>query len=379
MNAHPVCRHHKRARSPQPSLTCIGSTAFAQPITDSAKRGGRPGARGRGLGLARRAWLAVMGLAVMGLALSTAATAAEPFVYLTNWYAQAEHGGFYQALATGLYAREGLDVRIKMGGPQINLLQMLVAGQADCAMGYDVQTLQAQEQGIHVVTVAAAFQKDPVVIIAHADVHHLEELRGHPILIGQAGLVTYWPWLKGRFGLSDEQMRPYTFSIQPFLADPKLAQQGYLTSEPYTIEHASGIAPSVFLLWDHGWPPYATTIVCTAQTVATKPRQVAAFVKASMLGWKSYLEGDPAPANALIKRDNPNMRDDLIAHAISVLKSQGVVMGGDAARMGIGIVTPTRVKQTYDMMVANHLLDPKKVDWHTAFTTQFVQDLKVLP
>ena len=308
-----------------------------------------------------------------------AAHGAEKFTYLTNWYAEAEHGGFYQAQATGLYKQAGLDVTIKMGGPQVNMLQLMMAGQADCIMGFDVQTIQAWQQGIDAVTVAAAFQKDPVVLIAHPDVKQFTELKAKTLLVGSAGMVTYWPWLKTKFGFSDKQMRPYNFNIQPFLADKNTAQQGYLASEPFSIEKEGHIKPSVFMLADQGWPPYATTIVCSRKTLNARPQAVAAFVKASMQGWKSYLSADPSPGNALIKKDNPNMTDDLLAYGIRTLKATGTVMGGDAATMGIGTITEARMKQTYDMLVAHKLLDPKKVSLQNTFTTEFIQNAKVMP
>jgi len=317
--------------------------------------------------------------AIGALTVSQTALAADKFTYVTNWYAQAEHGGFYQAQATGLYAKAGLDVTIKMGGPQVNLMQLMLAGQADCIMGYDVQTIQAWEKGIQAVTVAAAFQKDPAVIIAHPDVTRFEQLKTRTLLIGSAGLITYWPWLKTKYGFTDAQVRPYNFSIQPFLADKQIAQQGYLASEPYSIEKVTQIKPTVFMLSDLGWPPYATTIVCTTETVKKRPKQVAAFVSASMAGWKSYLGANPSPGNALIKLDNPNMTDDLIANGIAKLKAYGVVTGGDAARLGIGIVTDERMKQIYDLLVQHKLLDPSKVDIKKTYTTQFVKDLKVMP
>lgn len=308
-----------------------------------------------------------------------AAHGAEKFTYLTNWYAEAEHGGFYQAQATGLYKQAGLDVTIKMGGPQVNMLQLMMAGQADCIMGFDVQTIQAWQQGIDAVTVAAAFQKDPVVLIARPEVKQFTDLKTKTLLVGSAGMVTYWPWLKSKFGFSDKQMRPYNFNIQPFLADKNTAQQGYLASEPFSIEKEGHFKPSVFMLADQGWPPYATTIVCSRKTLNARPQAVAAFVKASMQGWKSYLSADPNPANALIKKDNPNMTDDLLAFGIRTLKATGTVMGGDAATMGIGTITEARMKQTYDMLVAHKLLDPKKVSLKNTFTTEFIQNVKVMP
>jgi len=315
----------------------------------------------------------------LSLLVAAPALASERFVYLTDWYAQAEHGGFYQAQATGLYARAGLDVTLKMGGPQVNLMQLLVAGQADCIMGFDSQTIKAWEQGIPAVNVAAFAQKDPAVIIAHPHVKRIEDLKGKTLLVGQVGQVTYWPWLKTRYGFSDAQLRPYTFNIQPFLASKDIAQQGYLSSEPYSIEKVAGFKPSVFLLADLGWPPYATTVVCLQQTLERKPKQVAAFVKATAQGWKSYLQGDPRPGNALIRKDNPNMSEDVIAQAIARMKSNGVVLGGDAVTLGIGTVTEARMKKTFDTLVEHKLVDPTKVDWRKTFNARFIQDARVLP
>jgi len=316
----------------------------------------------------------------LALGAAFAAQAQEKFTYLTNWYAQAEHGGFYQALATGLYKKEGLDVTIKMGGPQVNGMQLLAAGQTDCFMGYDVQTMKAWENGIATVTVAAAFQKDPQVLIGHPGVvNRLEDLKGKTILISSAANTTYWPWLMATYKLEPTQARPYTFNIQPFIADKNLVQQGYLSSEPYAIEKEAKFKPNVFLLADHGWPPYSTTIVCTEKTVKERPKAVAAFVKASMEGWKSYLEGDPSPANALIKKDNPNMTEDKIAVGIKLMNDNGLVFGGDAATMGAGIITDERMKKTYDMMVAMKLIDPAKVDLKKTYTTEFVKAIKVMP
>ena len=308
------------------------------------------------------------------------AQAPEKFSFLTNWFAQAEHGGFYQAQARGLYKAAGLDVTLRQGGPQVNGMQLLAAGRTDCFMGYDVQTFKAWEQGIPVVTVAAAFQKDAAVLIGHPGVvDKLEDLKGKTILVSAASQTSFWPWLKARYGLQDSQTRPYTFNIQPFVADKNVVQQGYLSSEPYAIEQEAKFKPNVFLLADYGWPPYSTTIVCMEKTVRERPQAVAAFVRASMEGWKSYLQGDPTAANAMIKRDNPAMTDDRIAVGIKLMKETGLVLGGDAATLGVGVITDARMKRTYDMLVAMKLLDASKVDLKRTYTTQFVKDIKVLP
>jgi NitT/TauT family transport system substrate-binding protein len=326
------------------------------------------------IGTTGKAWLMAC---VLTLAAGMAA-AQQPtkVVFITNWYAQAEHGGFYQAVAEGIYQRQGLDVEVKMGGPQINVLQLLLAGQADLVMGYDLQTIKAVEQGLPVVTVAATFQKDPAVLIAHPGVAALSDLKSRTLLIGQASETTFWPWLKAKYGFTDAQKRPYAFSVQQFLVDPNVAQQGYLTSEPFTIEKA-GIKPVVFLLADSGYPPYAQTVLVTATTQKDKPELIRKFVRASAEGWKSYLK-NPAPGNALIKKANPEMTEELMAFGVAKMKEYGLVTGGDAKTQGILSMTDNRWKQTFDFMVSAGLTRPD-VDYRKAYTLEFVKEIKVLP
>ncbi|MGU3627249.1 ABC transporter substrate-binding protein [Comamonas sp. C24C] len=316
--------------------------------------------------------------AMLACGLSGLGHAEEKFVYMTNWYAQAEHGGFYQAVATGLYKKHGLDVSIKMGGPQVNITQMMAAGQADCVMGSsDLQMVQMREGGVPVTTVAAVFQKDPQVLIAHEDVKRFEDLKGKTILIAASAQRGYWPWLKAKYGFTDSQTRPYTFNIQPFLVDKNSAQQGYLTSEPFAIQKA-GVRANTLMFSDQGFPAYATTISCMDKTVKERSKAVQAFVTASMEGWKSYL-ADPAPANALIKKDNPNMTDEQLAYSVGKLKEMNMVAGGDAAKLGIGVMTDARVKASYDFLVSARLIDPAKVKQADAYNLSLIQNIKVLP
>lgn len=315
---------------------------------------------------------------LIGVGAASTSHAQEKFTYLTNWYAQAEHGGFYQAVATGLYKKYGLDVIIKMGGPQVNIVQMMAAGQAECVMGSsDLQMIQMREGGVPVVNVAAVFQKDPQVLIAHEDVKTFEDLKGKTILIGSSAQRGYWPWLKAKYGFTDSQTRPYTFNIQPFVADKNVAQQGYLTSEPFAIAKA-GIKANTLMFSDQGFPAYATTISCMDKTLKNRSAAVGSFVKATMEGWKSYL-ADPSAGNALIKKDNPNMTDEQLTYSVAKLKEMDMVTGGDAATMGIGTMTDARAKASYDFLVEAKLLDPAKVKLADTYTTAFIKDVKVLP
>ncbi|MBI1397866.1 MAG: ABC transporter substrate-binding protein [Betaproteobacteria bacterium] len=323
----------------------------------------------------RRAALAALASAA-ALPARVLAEPPEKFVFLTNWYAEAEHGGYYQAIAEGTYRRHGLDVDVRMGGPQVNVMQLLLAGKADAVMGYDFQTISAVAQDLPVVTVGATFQKDPAAIIAHPDVHRFEDLRSRTLLIGQASETTFWPWIKKRYGFTDAQKRPYAYSVQQFLTDPNIAQQGYATSEPYSIEKA-GVKPVIFLLADLGYPPYAETIVTTRAVLGRRRDAMLRFLRATAEGWKSYL-ANPAPGNALIRKANPEIEEALLAFSVAKMKSFGLVTGGDAARRGILTMTDARWKQTFDFMAGAGLAAPS-TDYRRAYTLDLVEQVRVMP
>jgi len=325
--------------------------------------------------IVRRSLRAALGV-LAGLALTSATRADDKVVFTTNWFAEAEHGGFYQALAAGIYKKYGLDVSIKMGGPQVNSMQLLAAGQSDFIMGYDIQTMKSREQGIPAVTVGVSFQKDPQGMLTHEDVKGLDQLKNKTILIAGSAQTSYWPWLKTKYGLDDGMTRPYTFNVQPFMADRDVVQQGYVTSEPFAVEKAGGKC-NFFLFADFGYPPYAETMVTLQKLVDAHPDLVGKFVKASLEGWKSYMQ-NPAPANALIKKDNPSMTDDQLAYSLAKMKEYKLLNGGEAAKNGIGHMSEGRFQQTYELMVANKLLDPGKVDVKKTYTTRFMKDVKVL-
>lgn len=314
--------------------------------------------------------------AIAFAAAATLAHAQDKVTFLTSWYAQAEHGGYYQAIANGLYKKHGLDVTVKMGGPQVNAVQLLAAGQADFMMGKDLQTITALQSGVPLVTVAAVSQKEPQGMVTHPDVNTLADLKNKTILVATSGRTSWWPWLKAKYGFNDEQTRPYTSNMQPFFADKNTAQQGYPGSEPYTAEQA-GQKVKFFLFADEGYPPYGNTIVTMQSTVKQKPDVVQRFVRATLEGWKSYL-ADPAPGNALIKKDNPKMDDGTLAFAHRKLKELKFFDGGDAARLGAGTMTDARWQQTYDFMLTSEQIKPM-ANWKEAYTLQFVKDLKVMP
>jgi NitT/TauT family transport system substrate-binding protein len=310
-------------------------------------------------------------IGVAALLWAGSSMAADTIVLGTDWRAEAEHGGYYQALATGLYAKEGLNVTIRQGGPQVNHNQLLAAGRID----FDIAPnsfipLNFANEKIPVVAVAAVFQKDPAVLIAHPGQGNdsLAALKGKKIMISPDTRIGFWRFLRAKYGFSDDQIAPYTFNLAPFLADPKAIQQGYLSSEPFEIERA-GVKPVVMLLADSGYTSYASIIMTSRKLAAEKPDLVRKFIAASIAGWRSYLDGDPAPANALIKRDNPDMSDALLAFGRDQLKAHDII----GMREPIGAMADARWKAFFGVMAQDGLYPPS-LDYRTAYTTDFLPD-----
>jgi NitT/TauT family transport system substrate-binding protein len=294
--------------------------------------------------------------------------------FATNWVAEAEHGGFYQALADGTYRRYGLDVTIVPGGPQVNNRLLLPAGKIDFYMSANtLQSFDAVEQDIPTVAVASMFQKDPQVLIAHPDrgVNDLKDLKGRVLYVSKEGMASYFQWLKADYGMTDSQVRPYTFNPQPFLADRNSAMQGYVTSEPYAIGKETGVKPKVFLLADYGFSSYSTLIETRRDLVARKPDLVQRFVDASIIGWYNYIYHDNKPANDLIKRQNPEMTDDLLAYSVAQMRAYGIVDSGDAVVLGVGAMTDARVAGFFDEMVRAGVVKAA-LDYRKSYTLQFV-------
>jgi NitT/TauT family transport system substrate-binding protein len=308
------------------------------------------------------------------LALPLAASANDKVSFGLDWKAEAEYGGYYQAAATGIYAKHGLDVTVQQGGPQVNHTQLLLAGRLDfniCSNSF--LALNFVKENIPFRTVAAMFQKDPSVLIAHPGQGNdsFAALKGKPIMISADTRVGWWNFLKAKFGYTDAQIRPYTFNLAPFLADPKAIQQGFLGSEPFSIQQATGQMPVVLLVADGGFSGYASLIATSDKRIEQQPDLVKRFVDASIEGWYAYLYGDPAPGNALIKKDNPEMTDALIAYGRESMKSHGILTSGDAAAAGIGAMTAARWQAFYDATQSEGLY-PKGMDIAKAFTLDFV-------
>ena len=317
-------------------------------------------------------WFRII-FAVGCAALVTPAAALDKVRFGTNWVAEAEHGGFYQALADGTYQKYGLDVTIVPGGPNVNNRILLPVGKIDFFMSANtLQAFDAVANNVPTVVVAASFQKDPQVLIAHpGTADKFEDLKNLTLFVSSEGMASYFQWLKADYGFDARKVKPYTFNPQPFLADNNSAMQGYVTSEPFAVEQQGKFKPKIFLLADHGFSSYSTLIETRRDLVEKQPDLVQRFVDASAVGWYHYIYGDNRAGNDLIKKHNPEMTDALLAYSVAKMKEYGIVDSGDATTLGIGAMTDVRMKGFYDTMVRAGVVK-SGLDFKRGYTLQFV-------
>ncbi len=309
-----------------------------------------------------------------GTASLAAAQTLDKVSFGTNWVAEAEHGGFFQAVADGTYKKYGLDVTIVPGGPNVNNRILMTSGKIDFFMSANtLQSFDAVANNIPTVVIAAMFQKDPQVLLAHpeSNVKKIEELKPLTLFVSKEGMATYFQWLKSEYGFDETKVKPYTFNPQPFLADMKSAMQGYVTSEPFAIEKQAKFKPTIVLLADNGFNTYSTLIETRKELVESKPDLVQRFVDASVIGWYNYIYGDNSAGNAMIKKMNPEMTDELLKYSVDTMKQYGIVDSGDTLKNGIGAMTDARMASFFDKMVKAGVVKGN-IDWKSSYTLRFV-------
>lgn len=344
----------------------------------------RPDLRDRPVAKDRRALLAGAGAlaAVAGLSTLVACSRTQAPVddqgrvrirFATDSLARAEHGGFYQAVASGAYAKRGLNVEIVQGGPNTNIAQLLATGSVELALAADSAVpFNLLAQGAPVKAVAAFFQKSLEALIAHPDpaLKTLTDLKDRPILLPDAARILIWPWLKTQ-GFTDEHARRLPENeadiLKAFRADDKQVQLGALTTAPYAIEQADRTPPQVFLLADAEYPAYGGLVLSTDGFARDNATALRNFIAGSAEGWRDYINGNPKAADALIRSDNPAMDQGQIDHARTALKTNGVIDGGDAALYGLGTMTTDRWQAFFDTAVASGAYSPD-LNWRKAYT-----------
>lgn len=291
-------------------------------------------------------------------------------VLQADWYPQPEHGGFFTALAKGFYKDEGIEVTILPGGPYITVEQQVSAGAAQFGMGSSDKVLEADSGGQSLIAVAATMQHDPQGIMVRKDsaIHSFSDLNGHSVAI-KVGESTWFEFIAKRYQLNNVHVIPAMMNVANFVADPQYIQQAFATSEPY-FAHQAGVETRVLLVSDAGFNPYRV-MYTTKDFARQHPEIVGKFVRASVKGWKEYLN-DPAPANALIAKLNPALNPDWMQFTWQELKDGHFIAGEDPSGAQIGQMDSQRWATMYDQLVELKVIG-KPIDPATAYTLQFIQ------
>ncbi|MFM9885723.1 MAG: ABC transporter substrate-binding protein [Burkholderiales bacterium] len=313
-------------------------------------------------------------IAIAAVLLTFSAGAQDKIRFGTNWRAQGAHGGFYQAQVDGTYKKLGLDVEIVQGGPQVNNRPLLAAGKLDFLMaGNLLHSFDNVKNGIPTIVVAAFFQRDPQILMAHEGAYpSFADLKNaKTVLIAKDGQFSFWQWMKTEHGFRDEQLRPYSFNLAPWLADKRMVQQGYAMAEPVTAL-AQGAKPQIFMLADQGWNTYSTTVETRSELLRSKPDVTRRFIDGSIIGWYNFIYGDRKATIDAIRKINPDLSADNIEGEIKRMQELQIVDSGDALAKGIGAIDLARVRSFHDSMVKAGLYKPGEVDVSKVATDQFV-------
>jgi NitT/TauT family transport system substrate-binding protein len=329
--------------------------------------------------LARRTTLIVYCLSTLSTGLMAAgchskatATGLTKVTLQADWYPQPEHGGFYTALVKGYYREEGLDMEIQPGGPYVSVEKQVAAGAAQFGMGSSDRTLESVANGQPLIAVAATMQRDPQGIMVHMDspVRSFADLNGHTVAIKTGS--TWWEYIVKRYQLNNVHEIPSMMNVANFVADPSYIQQAFATSEPFFARKA-GVASRVILTSEAGYNPYRVMFT-TRDFLAQHPEVVAKFVRASVRGWREYLN-DPAAAHASIVKLNPALSPDWMQFTWQALRDGHFVTGDAPSVMQLGQMTQQRWDTMYEQLLELKVIE-KAFDPSSAYTLRFVEDKK---
>lgn len=315
----------------------------------------------------------IFGAALLIGASTLTAQAQDKMTFLMSWKAQAEHGGYYQALAKGYYKDCGVDMVIRQGGPGIDTSQLLVGNAVDFILAPHIDAvLHMNVAGFPARALFAAFQRSAQILMTHAGngVETMEDMKGKPIMIANGSRATFWPFLKQKYGWSDSQIRSYTGQLAQWLADKSAIQQGLVTNEPYLVKRETGETPKVFMLSDTGYQTYSSIVVTSQGLIDKNPKAVQCVVSASIKGWTEFMTGDPTPALQLIQKEEKQNTDDLMAATRKTMTDLKLVMNEDTEKYGFGVMTDERWKNHQAMLVEMQLLKGD-IDYKTVLAQQF--------
>ena len=282
---------------------------------------------------------AVLSALLLAAASVAGAQAMPKATLVLNWFAEPEAGGFFAAVADGLYKAKGLDLTIQPGGPSVNGTSLMAAGRVQFAELDAASVLFARDQGIPAVGVFATFQTFPQGLMYHAEkpLSGFADLAGRQVAISPG--AQYWEYILAKYKLDGKvQVINYNGQLAGWLRDPSQVTQNYVTSEPFFAEK-SGAKPKSLLIADSGYNPYGNLVTVTEAYLKDNPKMVRAFIEASQEGWTRYL-ANPSKYDAVMIAANKDLTPEYLAFSAGAQKP--LIMTGDAVKNGLGYMSKER-------------------------------------
>ena len=289
----------------------------------------------------------------------------------------AAHGGFYQALANGAYRRRGLTVQVIICPPGVRTPQLLASNMAELGWGSSsFVPMNLIAEGAPVRAVAAFFQKDPQILMAHPEpgLTGISSLVGHPFIISDPSAAGAWIWLKHKYGFRDDQLIDDPDNPATFFENGRSVSEGNLIVDPWRVQRDGGFDPRVFLLADEDYASYGGLVLAPISFARDNATALRSFIAATAEGWRDYIRGEQAAvaaAEALIQRDNPELTPESLHQARQAMRVRGIVDGGDAALYGFGAMTADRWQAFFNAAAAAGIYRPE-LNWRLAYTNQYL-------
>ncbi|HYC72129.1 MAG TPA: ABC transporter substrate-binding protein [Opitutaceae bacterium] len=321
------------------------------------------------------ATLALLGLAACSRPPADAPKAADGRVkvrFQTDWFPQPEHGGYYQALAKGYYAAEGLDVEILPGGPNAQVMAGVATGRADLGMTNGDDMIVAVARGLPLRMVAAEMQRDAQGILFHQErpIRSLRDLDGKTVMAGAGS--TWIEVVQRKLGIKFN-LQPLVGDLARFMNDPQFIQQCFVTNEPYfATQRGAKVGALLIASPELGYEPYRV-IFGGRDFIERNPEVVRKFVRASIRGWVEYLTGDPEPANALLRKLRSDLPEDFFSYSIKAMKDYQLVLGDPRRGEAAGQLRADRLSRQIALLQEIGVLD-RAVTLEEVVTFEFLPE-----
>ncbi len=241
---------------------------------------------------------------VVMLPLGAAETPLKKATLMPLWEPQAQFTGYYVALDKGIYARNGIDLKILRAGPGHSPAEALEKGTADFAILWLSTALQHRSAGTEFVNLAQIIQRSSKMLISKktTGINTIADMEGKKVgLFGGDESIPFRTLFANHHVKVREVRQSHTVNL--FLRGGVDVTSAMWFNEYHTILD-SGIDPdelNVIFLRDQGMNFLEDGIYTMEKTVHKDPALATAFVTASLEGWRYAFDHPDEALNIVLK------------------------------------------------------------------------------